>query len=133
MNVNFEEISKNLFNTEISKIPEPHRSEFVKVVKGMQVRLESQLHTGTAGAGLLTITADSQGAIKGVDIDKTLVQKRTDNDVEYTEFNQLISDLIVIAHKEAIENAKKSLDKELVALQTEVLRLANQILSEKSS
>ena len=132
MTIDLESISDGLFNNEIDKIPEPYRTKFLDMVKESQTKLESKIYTGSAGAGLLIITVNSQGLIKKLDIDKTLVQRRTDNDVEYAQFNQLISDLCVVAHAEALENVKKGLDEELINLHSQILSLTNELLANKT-
>tara|TARA_Y100000034_G_C6770901_1_gene343915 strand:- start:356 stop:754 length:399 start_codon:yes stop_codon:yes gene_type:complete len=131
MTLDFESLSSGLLDSEMDKIPEPYRTKFSDMVKKSQANLESKTYLGTAGAGLLTITVNSQGLIKKLDIDKSLVQKRTDNDVEYAEFNQLISDLCVVAHTDALKNVKKGLDEELVKLYSQILSLTNELLANK--
>jgi DNA-binding protein YbaB len=131
MTLNLESLSKGLFDSEMDKIPEPYRTKFLDMVKKSQDNLESKTYPGTAGAGLLTITVSSQGLIKKLDIDKSLVQKRIDNNAEYADFNQLISDLCVVAHADAVTNVKKGLDEELVKLYSQILSLTNELLANK--
>jgi len=130
--MDYDSISKTMLSSEMDKIPEPYRTTFLELVKESQENLESRTYKGSAGAGLLVMTVNSQGSIKKLDIDKSLIQRHTDNDVQYEEFNQLVSDLCVIAHAEALANVKKGLDEELAKLYSKILSLTNDMVSSKS-
>ena len=51
------------------------------------------------------------------------MQRRTDNDIEYKEFNQLISNLLVTAHAQAMKNAEEDLSSELKKLEDGISKL----------
>ncbi len=127
--MNFESLTSNLFNTELSKIPEPYRTQFVTIVTDIQQKLESALYIGTAGAGLLIIQVDNHGIIKNVDIDTDLLSKV----LQENTFKKGLQDMIVTAHTNAVTNAKQALDLELASLYEKIAKLSQQIIKDKSA
>tara|TARA_Y100000310_G_scaffold345804_1_gene470219 strand:- start:26892 stop:27275 length:384 start_codon:yes stop_codon:yes gene_type:complete len=127
--MNFESLTSNLFSTELSKIPEPYRTQFVTIVTNIQQKLESALYIGTAGAGLLTIQVDNHGIIKDVDIDTDLLSKV----LQENTFKKGLQDMIVTAHINAVTNAKQALDLELTDLYEKIAKLSQQIIKDKSA
>ena len=123
MTMNFESLTSNLFNTEISRIPEPYRTQFLKIVSDIQDKLKIATYTGTAGAGLLTIQVDNHGLIQKVDIDDDLLNKIAKD----LSFKKGLQDMIVTAHQQSVSNAKKALDIELAKLYQQILELSKTI------
>ena len=126
MSFNYDNASIELFNSEVNKIPEPYRTKFVQIVQASQKKLEDETYTGDAGAGLVKLTVDSKGNIKKLDIDKTLFEQNSN----YEEFNNLVSDLTVIAHLNAIEIVRKAVDVELAKLYTTILEITKDIVAD---
>ena len=126
MSFNYDNASIELFNSEVNKIPEPYRTKFVQIVQASQKKLEDETYTGDAGAGLVKLTVDSKGNIKKLDIDKTLFEQNSN----YEEFNNLVSDLTVIAHLNAIEVVRKAVDAELAKLYTTILEITKDIVAD---
>jgi len=127
MNLNYDSLSSNLFNTEVNKIPEPYRTKFIQIVQDSQKDLEHKTYTGDAGAGLLSLTVDNKGQIKSLNIDKTLFEQNKD----YGKLNSLISSLTAIAHVNAIENIRKAMDEQLAILYSKVLKLVSELVEDK--
>jgi len=123
--MNFEALTSNLFNTEISKIPEPYRARFLKIVTDIQVKLASSTYTGTAGAGLVTVHVDNHGIIKDVDIDEQLLSKIAQGN----SFKKELENMMVTAHVDSVTNARKALDTELANLYKEIVELSKDITS----
>jgi DNA-binding protein YbaB len=128
MSFNYDNVSTEMFNSEVNKIPEPYRTEFVKFVQEAQDKLENETYQGDAGAGLLKVSVDSKGAIKKLEIDKTLFQQNDNLD----KFNKLISDLAAVAHSNAVQNVKKAVDEELARLYTKIMAITEAIVNDTS-
>jgi DNA-binding YbaB/EbfC family protein len=58
----------------------------------MQARLDATIIEGVSGAGLVRLTVNGQGALKGIKIDPKLADP---NDIE------MLEDLIIAAHADA--------------------------------
>ena len=129
MTMNFESLTSNLFNTELSKIPEPYRTQFVTIVTDIQQKLESTFYIGTAGAGLLIIQVDNHGIIKDVDIDTDLLSKV----LQENTLKKGLQDMIVTAHTNAVTKAKQALDLELADLYEKIAKLSQQIIKDKNA
>jgi DNA-binding YbaB/EbfC family protein len=69
----------------------------------MQARLDSMDITGTAGAGLVTVTLNGKGAMKGVSIDPSLMG----------DDREILEDLIVAAHADARQKMEDVLAEEM--------------------
>ena len=126
MSFNYDNASTELFNSEVNKIPEPYRTKFIQIVQASQQKLEDETYVGDAGAGLLKLTVDSKGNIKKLNIDKALFEQNGN----YEEFNNLVSDLTVVAHSNAIQCVKKAVDAELAKLYTTILEITKDIVAD---
>lgn len=73
----------------------------------MQERLAQQQVEGTAGGGLVTVTANGQQKILSVNVDPSLI---SDNDKE------MLEDLVVAAVNQALEKAKSVASEEMSKL-----------------
>ncbi|WP_137388384.1 YbaB/EbfC family nucleoid-associated protein [Rhodoligotrophos defluvii] len=72
----------------------------------MQARLEELDVVGTAGAGLVSVTLNGKGAMKGISIDPTLL----------TDDREILEDLIVAAHADARQKMESALAEEMKQL-----------------
>ncbi len=70
----------------------------------MQTELTQRTVTGTAGGGMVTVTADGKGQVRSVKIEKSIVQ---DGDVE------MIEDLVTAAVSDAQRRAEQMYKDEL--------------------
>ncbi len=70
----------------------------------MQTELTQRTVTGSAGGGMVTVTADGKGHVRGVKIDQSIVEE---GDVE------MIEDLVTAAVAEAQRRAEESYRDEL--------------------
>jgi len=66
--------------------------ELQEKMSGMQEEMQRAEETGASGAGLVSVTLNGKGELKGLKIDPSLV---ADGDVE------IIEDLIIAAHGDA--------------------------------
>ena len=128
MNVDYNKLSSELFYSEVDKIPEPYRTQFIEIVEKSQKDLEEKIYIGDAGAGLLKITVNSKSSILKLEIDKTLFEQNDNLD----KFNILISDLACVAHSNAIQNIQKSVDAELAKLYSKILSITELFVQNSS-
>jgi len=70
----------------------------------IQERLERNMHTGISGGGVVKVTVDGKGNIKGISINPVVVDP---NEVE------MLEDLIVAGAREAQGRARKELEREM--------------------
>jgi DNA-binding protein YbaB len=129
MQINFDEISKNLLDIQASKIPEPYRSKFLEIIQKLQTDLQFKLYPGRSKTGLVDLVIDHNGILQKTHIDKSLFDEYTD----IQELNENISESLVSAHKLAIKNAKQDLDLKLKQLYEEMLKLKKEINETKSN
>lgn len=73
-------------------------------VAEMQEKLEQQTHTAASGGGMVEVTADGKGNIKGVSIDPAVVDP---GEVE------MLEDLIVAAASEVQRRAQEHMESEM--------------------
>jgi DNA-binding YbaB/EbfC family protein len=73
-------------------------------VAELQERLESQEVSASAGGGMVTATVDGKGAVKGLQIDRTVVDPE---DVE------MLEDLVLAAVTEAQNKARALYEEEM--------------------
>lgn len=73
----------------------------------MQERLETIEVSGTAGAGMVTVTLNGKGAMRGVKIDPSLAKA---DEVE------ILEDLIAAAHNDAKGRLEQKVQEETAAL-----------------
>ena len=73
-------------------------------VNEMQERLEQETLTAASGGGMVEVTADGKGNIKGISIDPTVVDP---NEVE------MLEDLIVAAASEVQRRARDRMENEM--------------------
>lgn len=66
--------------------------EMQEKMQSMQAELENQTVVGTAGAGLVTVTLNGKGDMKGLSIDPSLFSE---------EEKEVVEDLIIAAHSDA--------------------------------
>jgi DNA-binding YbaB/EbfC family protein len=67
-------------------------SQMQQKMQEMQARLDATIIEGVSGAGLVRLTVNGQGALKGIKIDPKLADP---NDIE------MLEDLIIAAHADA--------------------------------
>lgn len=70
----------------------------------MQEELQALEVTGTSGGGMVSVTLNGKGDMKGVKIDKSLV---SDGDVE------IIEDLVIAAHADARSKAEAQMQEKM--------------------
>ena len=73
-------------------------------VAEIQEQLERNMYTGISGGGVVKVTVDGKGNIKGISIDPVVVDP---NEVE------MLEDLIVAGAREAQDRAQKELEREM--------------------
>ncbi|WP_342640626.1 YbaB/EbfC family nucleoid-associated protein [Rhodoligotrophos ferricapiens] len=72
----------------------------------MQARLEDLDVVGTSGAGLVSVTLNGKGAMKGISIDQSLM----------SDDREMLEDLIVAAHADARQKMETALAEEMKQL-----------------
>jgi len=87
--------------------------DMMKKAREIQTRMQEEIGnlqmTGTSGAGLVSLTLNGQGNLKGVKIDPSLMNP---------EESEILEDLIIAAHNEAkakIETAVAQKTKDITA------------------
>lgn len=70
----------------------------------LQTELDDQTVTASSGGGMVTVTADGRGRVRGVEIDPTVVDPE---DVE------MLEDLVLAAVAEAQQRARKVYEEEM--------------------
>ena len=128
---NFESLSSQLFKAEVDKIPEPFRTKFLKIVEEAQDAIAEAKFIGESGAGLVKVEVNDTGLVKVVDIHPSILDQYTDKGIE--EFKTTISNLISIAHSNAKSKIREKMDLELKNLYDKVLKLSNEVLTDKSN
>ena len=85
----------------------PNIQQLMQLTQQMQARvaeiqkqIERNMHTGISGGGVVEVTVDGKGNIKGISIDPVVVDP---NEVE------MLEDLIVAGAREAQDRARKEL------------------------
>lgn len=76
-------------------------------MQSLQTEIEAMEATGAAGAGLVTVTVDGKGGLKGVKIDPSLLKP---DEVE------ILEDLIVAAARDARGKAEAMAEEKMRAL-----------------
>jgi DNA-binding protein YbaB len=128
MSFNYSKVSNELFYSEVEKIPEPYRTEFIDIVQQSQKVLETKIYTGEAGAGLLKIAVNSKAGIVKLEIDKTLFEQNNNLD----KFNNIVSDLAAVAHSNAVNAIQENVDKELAKLYSKILAITELFMQSPS-
>ena len=89
----------------------PNIQQLMQLTQQMQARvaeiqeqIERNMHTGISGGGVVEVTVDGKGNIKGISIDPVVVDP---NEVE------MLDDLIVAGAREAQDRARKELEREM--------------------
>ncbi len=67
-------------------------------MEGMQAELENMTTDGVAGGGMVTVTLNGKGVMRGVQIDPSLLKP---------EEAEILEDLLVTAHNNAKANAEE--------------------------
>lgn len=123
MQINFEEISKTLLDTQASKIPEPYRTKFLGIIQELQTEIQYKLYPGKSKTGLVEIVIDHTGTPQRTNISEIILQ----SDKNTEELNEEISESLKSAYKLATKNAKEDLDSQLKKLYKEMLALKKEM------
>lgn len=81
--------------------------ELQEKMQAMQARLEEMETTGQAGAGMVSVTLNGKGQMRGVSIDPSLLQP---------DESQVLEDLIVAAHNDAKVRVEAQMQEEMSKL-----------------
>lgn len=73
----------------------------------MQAELEAQIYTGTSAGGMVSVTLTGKGALKGLNIDESLMRP---------EEREILEDLIIAAHNDAKNKADTSTTEKMQSL-----------------